>query len=370
MPLHRTGSTEMQVVVVMPCLNEAELLGASCRSLGFGGSSSAQPKGTTLIVVDNGSTDDTLNVATEIQLNSAPGTVVIAREPERGYVPPRATGNRLASRLAAVRQSEGLQTLILQADADTLYNKTYIEAMCKAAIAADSQTLLEGVAQFSSAADHSIPTYLHLMQTTDQEVFAQIPEAPGADLLCTDAVCAYRLEGYMAWGGHQREFDAGEELFAETTRLRLRCLARNGRKVQVEDALAFPSVRKLVLSPAEQFASAGYPRGERWRVSWRHAYAGPSSAEEFGASRDHPEVQRAIAERQRHLLALFGLLPLHVTRALGLPQVDSSNHQLMRIAASLPRRGRSAVAMQPGCLIADVLEVVDRRPHELDSLLP
>jgi glycosyltransferase involved in cell wall biosynthesis len=47
--------------VVMPCLNEQDGLAASCRSLGFG-SAQLPPERCLLVLVDNGSTDSTLDI--------------------------------------------------------------------------------------------------------------------------------------------------------------------------------------------------------------------------------------------------------------------------------------------------------------------
>lgn len=356
------------VLIVLPCLDEAPVLGDTCRSLGFGTGPENQPVYTTLIIVDNGSTDDTLSVAREIQRCSRPGTVLLAHEPERGYVPPRRTGNLLARSLTEANTPDGSRHLILQADADTRYCEGYVAAMQQAAVVSGPHTLLEGGAEFSPDVHEQLGPYLRLLADIDEAVLSRIALSPEDELVCTDAVSAYRLGDYFAWGGHEREHAEGEEIHAETTRLRIRSLPWSGKKVRVWDAVAFPSERKTILRPAEEFASAGFPRGERWRSAWRRDYSGPTTAHEFGTARDHPEVMRAIRFRERHLLALFGLLPVHAARALGTsaPQADPG---LLRLAASLPARDASTLTNEPGRLITDVLEVVDHRPRALDELL-
>ena len=52
-----------------------------------------------LVLVDNGSTDNTLDVADQIKAESADCSVVIGSETERGYVPARAYGVIVASEL-------------------------------------------------------------------------------------------------------------------------------------------------------------------------------------------------------------------------------------------------------------------------------
>lgn len=363
------SSVRTHVVIVIPCLDEAELLRATCESLGFSGNPLDQPSDTTLVIVDNGSTDGSLSIARRIQQQSAPKTVVVAQEAQRGFVPPRVTGGLLAADIAETNHLPGRQTLVLQADADTTYCDGYVTAMRRAAASTGPHTLLEGIAEFSPGVQERLGPYLRLVAETDERVLASIDLPPQKDLICTDAVSAYLLEDYWAWGGHQREYAGDEEILAETTRLRIRSLPHGGNKQRVQDALAFPSERKAVRLPAEEFATAGFPRGQRWRSAWRRGYLGPATAEEFGAARDHPEVRRAIHVRKRHLLALFGLLPLHAARALGESSLQYASVGLRNLAASLPSRGFTVVAREPGLLIIDILGVVDHRPHELDALL-
>ena len=83
----------MRVFIVIPCLNEAAELEASCASLGFGLGAETRPAETTLILVDNGSTDKTPEIMKQIQHSSYEGAVLVAHEGERGFVPPRRDGN-------------------------------------------------------------------------------------------------------------------------------------------------------------------------------------------------------------------------------------------------------------------------------------
>ena len=91
----------------MPCLNEEELLESTCRSLGFGQSKVSTLENLHLILVDNGSDDDTLAVMEHVKERSPPGSVQIVREMERGYVPARHTG-AWARRLAGTARPAGL----------------------------------------------------------------------------------------------------------------------------------------------------------------------------------------------------------------------------------------------------------------------
>src|SRR5437764_1322656 len=94
---------KLLLCVVIPCLNEEHTLADTCQSLGFGADCETEPD-SVLILVDNGSEDGTRVVAEQVQNNAPTGTVVIAEEPERGYVPPRRKGNNLAAEIAVERR--------------------------------------------------------------------------------------------------------------------------------------------------------------------------------------------------------------------------------------------------------------------------
>ena len=354
-------------VIVIPCFNEASVLRATCQSLGFGTGGADQPAHATLIIVDNGSTDETPAIARKIQRDSRAGSVIVGYERERGYVPPRRAGNFLARDFARATGLEPSEILLLQADADTRYAGGYVEAMRQAASLAGADVLLEGLAEY--AVDAHLGLYLRLMAATDERVFSRLGIPETHEFVCTDAVSAYRLGDYFTWGGHQREFDAtGEEILAETTRLRIRSLRWGGRKTKVESAVAFPSERKVLLRGAEEFATAGFPRGEQWRAAWRRSYNGPESAAEFAAVPDDPEVIRCIKTRERHVLALFGLLPVHAVRTAG-GTPPPADLELLSIASLLPARDAAVLSRHPGLLISDVLDIVDHRPDELNQFL-
>lgn len=364
----RPGQEVSHVVVVLPCLNEEEALLSTCISLGFGTFGVGQPPAAILFIVDNGSSDNTISVAHEIQDASISETVFVTVEEERGYVPPRHTGTGLAKSFGEANGIPPDEILVLQADADTLYQEGYIEQMRAVAQAAGANTLLEARAEFPPGFQHSFPEYVALLADTDDRFFRTIELRAADDLVCTDAVCGYRLGDYMTWGGHIREYrEDGEEIHGETTRLRIRSVAHGAKKVLVEDAVALPSERKTLLHAAEEFATAGFPRGSRWRTAWRRKYTGPDTAEAFGTARDHPEVVEAIRLRERHLAALFGLLPLHSARALGAPPVIA-DPRLLEIVASLPARDANTLLHRPGQLLVDVLDFVDNGGATLDAL--
>jgi glycosyltransferase involved in cell wall biosynthesis len=117
----------------MPCLNEGDNLKRTGLSLGFGCDTEHPPANTSLLIIDNGSTDSTAEVAEEIRRDSNPETVHLVREPERGFVPARHAGNVFAQRLAKSSGWNEEDVLVLQVDADCQYLPGYVDAMREAA---------------------------------------------------------------------------------------------------------------------------------------------------------------------------------------------------------------------------------------------
>src|SRR3546814_15415590 len=118
----------MHVAIVIPCLNEQDSLASTCASLGFCGSDVQPPVDTSLILVDNGSADQTATVMGEIQ-RAAPDRVILANESERGYVPPRHRGALVAFEQANQNGHSLRDVLVLPADADTRYGPASVDAV-------------------------------------------------------------------------------------------------------------------------------------------------------------------------------------------------------------------------------------------------
>lgn len=350
---------QLPVAIVLPCLDEESTLVETCRSLGFASEGVDQDSSVHLIIVDNGSTDRTLEVAEFIAAHSSPGSVCVAQESERGYVPPRHTGSQRAGQLAEAAGWSDI--LIVQADADTAYAAGYVESLRAVAAAAGSNALLEGTAEFPAGFGTEFFSYVSLCARMDERVLSRLVVPPSSDLICTDMVCAFRLSDYVAWGGHLREYTRkGDEIHAETTRLYMRSLARGSRKVIVRDALAYPSARKAVQRPWEEFATAGFPREASWREAWRARHPDKAGVEDLPlAGLDEAELEHVTRVRERHLIALFGVLPLHVFRALGRDPTSGYDARLRRITDELPTRDGEALYRSPGVFIEDVLDLVD-----------
>jgi hypothetical protein len=342
---------------MLPFLNEQTLLGATCRSLGFGRGVDASPQNTTLFLIDNASTDESLRIAKEVQQRSAAGSVVLGMESERGYVPPRHLGALIAQKRQTATRSAGEPLLILQVDADTFYRPGYLAAMRRAAESAGPNVLLDARTEYPLEFVQQHPDYLDLCNAVDRSVdrwFAPLDR----DVIVDDKVSAYFLSDYFAWGGHQREYSlAKNEIHAETSRLYLRAKARKAMRCQVDSATAEPSMRRLFKEPSLQFATAGFPREDTWSNAWQRNYDGPKTLVEFYRNISHPAVQRAIRMRKMHLLALFAVLPLHVSRCLKEDWSETSD--LARLVLPILPQRDAGELQRPGILLTDVFELIN-----------
>ncbi len=293
----------METFIVVPCLNEKASLAATCASLGFG--RGMDPIGR-LVLVDNGSTDGTPAVMEQVQIDSAKGTVLLAAEPRRGYVPARRAGITAVLACARMEQTPLNQVLVLQADADTIYLKGYVDAM-RSAFSGMPGQMLEGCAVTNRDFNTQYPEFTRLCRMVDEKMEPLL--APEEDqIVIDDKVSAFSLSDYLSWGEHQEEIDAfGQQVHAETTRLFLRALRAGGAQhVKVPDACALPSRRKVFSQAPAYFASSGFPRDPAWAMAWMRL---EDSAKFLRSPFTSPMTTRLIRSRQRHQLALFALLP-------------------------------------------------------------
>lgn len=335
----------LRAFVVIPMLNEAEVLSATCASLGAFRSVPERH----FVLVDNGSTDDTFRVATEIQAE-ARHRVLVAREDERGHVPARRKGCDVAREYAKSCGWSEEDILICQADADTHYDDRYVEEIVSRA-AGRLGVLYEGRSVLRAGADVPpvVQAYLAACAAADEAVQRCLADEQH-DVIVDDKVAAYHLADYYRWGGHRREYLAGGELLAETTRLFLRALAEGAKREYVNTALAEHSLRRVLAEYSMHFASAGFPREEAWRRRYRDRYP-------EGMLRADSDAVRV---RWHHLVGLFGLLPVHVATSLGIALEGTQ-----RFETFLPKRTIAEIRRAPGIVLADVLDVIDRRGDEL-----
>ncbi|MGX5805044.1 glycosyltransferase family 2 protein [Bradyrhizobium sp. Arg314] len=351
----------MHTAVAIPCLNEAATLVKVCASLGYSDQTRTPPPDTTLILVDNGSTDGTVSAMAAIR-SAHPGAVIMGVEFERGYIPPRHRGVLLAKEMADARGIPADALLILQADADTLYDQNYVQAMQKAAAMAPGN-LIEGVAHEDFSFEAAHPGYEARCAATDAVVAGLlVPEAE--EVILDDKVAGFRLSDYLRWGGLQREFDRdGDEIHAETSRLYIRAKTFGAGRVRVGDAIAFPSRRKLEADPLAYFATAGFPREAGWRQRWAASHKRVLSLDDFERSGDSERlIKHAAFVRQMHMLVLFALVPIHVQLALGTSArsaLGSPLGQLLKaVAVDL-----ETVKTQPGQILDAFLHLADDNPE-------
>lgn len=358
-------ATGIRVGVVMPCLNEENNLARTCASLGFGIGKLAAPTEAYLFLIDNGSTDHTMAVAETIREASPEGSVFVAAEPERGYVPPRHHGHSMVKGVAESRGWNDQDIVILQADADTYYADGYIKSMAGAAEAFGAGVLIESRVGYPPDFEAAYAGYIGLCREVDDEFAALFSD--NDDMIVDDKVSGYRLSDYFKWGSHRREYTSnGDEIHAETTRLYIRAKAGGARKKMVDSAIAYHSPRKVLLDPLMHLASAGFPRESSWRAKWLHEFASPMDLSEMLTNTAHSVVQKALEVRRQHIIALFGILPLHVDFALRENSRPESTEFSSILKPLLPKRTLSDLLNRPGIFLTDVFDLID---HKGDALL-
>ena len=304
----------MLVVVAIPCLDEESGVERVCRSLGFGPDAEGPGVEAVLVLVDNGSRDGTLSAMGRVAAGSPTGAVRVVREPTTGFVPARHRGALEALRVAGdlgVREDE---VLLVQADADTAYMPGYLAAMARCSAVAGTGTLIEGYSEGETVSE-GFAAYRRLESMVDAAVADALLDDE-FDVVVDDKMAALRLSDYLAWGGHQREWAPdGDEILAETTRLYMRGRLLGGRRCRAE-AFAWTSLRRVVQDPGLAFATAGYPRGPRWRAAWLDAYVGPSKLGDFDVPLASAAAVQLVYSRVLHLVGLFRLLPAWMEASL------------------------------------------------------
>lgn len=352
----------MAIAFVVPCLNEELLIEAGACSLGFGACDTPAAEDTFLILVDNGSTDDTLPTLRRIADASRPGSVRIVIEPEKGFVPARHRGASVVAELAEEIGVAPKEVLILQADADTIYLPGYARAMWQALDRREG-FLLEGAMKRPADFDSAHPEYRDLERSVDSSLEeAGVPDDD--EVIVADAVCGYLLADYLRWGGHFRErHPKGGTVHAETTRLFLRAkLAYGAGKIRVNPAQAVTSRRRILEDPALHFATSGFPREEPWLSRWRRRHQTRWTVDEFARSIRHPDVVEACFYRKAHGIALFALLPWVVGRATNPVAFDPADERATRLLELVPRFSVEELIDRPADALISVLDTIDQRP--------
>jgi hypothetical protein len=346
----------MHVAIVIPCYNEYETLRQTCASLGFGEARSAADDAI-LVLMDNDSTDGTLDLATQIGRESPSGIVCIGQELERGFVPPRRSGNLLAQQVLQERGVAAESILVLQADADTVYSEGYVDAMRVAAIASPPGTLVQSIMQYPADFLQKHAGYIELCERAERGLEWLLDEDP-EQVVVDDKAVGYRLSDYLKWGGHQREYlTGGDEIHAETTRLYMKGRVFGASLRLAEDASATHSVRRVLAEPAVDFATAGFPRETSWVRAWQKKSARIKTIHDLFLEENRAVVEIGAALRRRHITALFGALPLDVARTLGMQSRFDRDDRLSDF--NPPVRSPDVLRASPGVLIEDAFRAYD-----------
>ena len=332
---------------------------STCLSLGFGGG--AAPPQTVLILVDNGSADNTVAVMREIRQHHV-SVVLLGQTLERGYVPPRHLGALIAKAFADEQGLASEEILILQADADTIYDDNYVPSMKAAAFAAPHD-LIEGVARADEAFLQAYPGYHSCCALADAAV-SRFAIAEADEVVIDDKVAGYRLSEYVRWGGHKREFNAqGDEIHAETSRLFIRAKTLGAGRTRAGDALAYPSRRKILADPLAAFATCGFPREQGWRTRWALDHPTGLPLDAFNCADPGTDLMGAVFIRQVHFLILYALAPIRIQLALGrFGRASVSRSPLVQLLDEVAIDA-DVLRTHPGRLFDALFALADQRPQ-------
>lgn len=233
-------------------------------------------------------------------------------------MPPRRRGVLAVLEVARDEKISAEEILLLQADADTRYSEGYVHAMRAAAGQRTAASfLVEGLAHPPPTFDLQHPGFRRLSEKIDACMDGWMVPDP-YQVIVDDKVSGYLLSDYISWGGHIREFDSqGQEVHAETTRLFIKGKLMGAERIVAPTAIAYPSRRKLLENPVRHFATAGFPREDRWMEDWLRSYSGPNSLAIFDTPDSESALDTAIAMRRAHLFILFNILPLKIAELMG-----------------------------------------------------
>jgi len=340
------------VFVVMPCLNEERTIADVCRSLGFDRINKNILECTSLIVVDNGSTDGSKRILLEMQEGYGHIRFYIVDEPERGYVPARHRGVLLAREIASVHGWDLKTVWILQTDADTIYKEGYVSTMLEHIQVCAPHIFLEACVGYKPSSMKNLSQYFALCQFVDSAIAPHLPLLSTDEIIVDDKVCGYNLEMYFRWGGHKRAYLAdGDELHAESTRLYMAAFAQGAVKSSIATALGYHSVRKIEQNPLRHFATAGFPFPSSYPLE---ADLLPHLVQKFNSNDKLTEqLLPYVTQRVLNELALFVVLPLHVFRTADRELSSASTELVAFIEQHLIKRSLLELASSPATLLTD-----------------
>ncbi|RYZ83673.1 MAG: glycosyltransferase family 2 protein [Proteobacteria bacterium] len=356
----------LQVFAVMPCYNEQDVLHDTCMSLGFG-PGRTPPAFSHLLLVNNNSLDNTQSIAEKVRAAAGMENVTICFEEERGYVPARRKGNIVVNELSIGRGWSPKDVVILQVDADTAYGVDYINAVRDAFLKVPFNTMVQGTVDYPDQIKQKYKFFFDCMYEIDDEYSFLSKLDCTNDVLIDDKIASYRLSDYHFWGGYTQEFtSAGEEVYAETTRLFLRAKARGAKRLDIGGISALHSGRKIEEHPLLSFASGGFPREASWHRKCSEQME--QYHDELGIAQMVSSIpNEVIRQRRLHILALLYLLPTHVQRALGTTMKRRRDIDQF-VIDHLPIKGKSSLEERPGSFLTDVFDMIAAHGDVLLSL--
>lgn len=356
----------MLTYVVMPCLDEAELIEGAIASLGF--TTGAAPSDAHFIAVDNGSSDGTLEILGRLR-DRDPSRIHLFHEHERGFVPPRRRGVAGARELAGTAGADPTAVLVLQADADTIYKAGYVAAM-QAAV--HRGVMLEGATRRPPDFEAAHPSYVAAERLVDEKV-EPLQAEDEDEVVVDDKVCGFLLADYIVWGGLFEEIGpTGDRIHAETTRMFIRAKLRHAaRKIRVNPAGAASSRRRVADDPWLHYATVGFPREASWlRSREQEARSTDSDIDAFAELVLRGGEPDAVRLRRAHQLTLFRYLPALIDSLRPQSNDLEAPGDVAAVLAALPPRSADEVATSPSLALMDVLSIIDVQPDLLTGPPP
>lgn len=297
----------METFVVIPCLNEAENILETVNSLGFGRSSSLAAT-VHLVLVDNGSEDNTPQIINQIKNENTVNRVLVAHENQRGFVPARRRGVDVARDFAIKNGICKERCLIMQVDADADYSPGYLKKFSDLATNIGEGYLFEAESIPHVCMSHNETELMRRMMKFDSEFMPSEPA--GADCIVDDKMVGYLLSDWERVGGLQRDWVSGKEfVFCGTTRMWIRMLSHSFKRILVDGATCGHSLRKISEGADIFFATGGWPRGQIWKTQWRSRYPIVASTSQLLSSKGEAIYESVLESRKQHLDAMFKFLP-------------------------------------------------------------
>ncbi len=358
---------DIKVCVVIPCFNEAKNISAVCKSLGFGIGKTKIKNNNTLFIVDNNSTDNTYEILKDIRKNSKAGSVIIGKETVQGFIPARERGNLMVLEFCKRKHLLPENILIVQADADTIYSKGYLDAMKKESLTSGENTMLQACISYLPSFRVKYSKYLQMCERIDNRYNSFSPGQLDDDIIIDDKVAAYRLSDYFKWGGYIREYTSrGDEIYSETSRLFIRSKIKNAKRRMV-DTFAFHSARKIVANPLLSLATAGFPH-ERFNLEQLKAiYQDHLPLDLRNFNLKNHKIKRAAKQRELHILTLLTILPYHVAVTLDKKTRIIPSQFAAFLRTILPKRKKADLKNRPGVFFLDSIDAMNNFPEEISN---